>query len=315
MADLKNIIDDQEGLIDLNESFQALVLNKKFLLICSTFFVLLSSFYALMLPNIYTSETTFRATVESNQAFNQYNAGFSSMLGIITKSNNADLDLALATFESKKLVSRLMKKESFLPDLMAAKRWNSSNDTIEYDESLYDVNSKKWLRKVSSQFSKKPSSQEAIHYFLEAANITQDESNNTLTLKVSHISPTVARNWSEWIIGEINLIIASTKINEAEASIDYLNKKILTTPYPELKTMFYELIKESTKYVMLANIKTEYALTIIDPPLISELPSGPKHLSIIFLGFLIGFSLSILIILVRHLGFNRKDELNFLKYH
>ncbi len=132
-------------------------------------------------------------------------------------------------------------------------------------------------------------------------------------MRVDHISPDVAHQWSLWIVKEVNAILADMEISNSKASIDYLNNQIKVTPYSELRTMFAKLIQESTQSMMLAAVNPEYVLTTIDPPVIPEIKSKPKRSSICILGTLLGGMLSILIILIRKYGFSKDDELNIFK--
>ena len=105
-------------------------------------------------------------------------------------------------------------------------------------------------------------------------------------------------------------MVASLAIEEAENSIDYLRNQINQTPYAELRTMFFELIQQNTQNMMLAKVNKQYALTIIDPPLIPEAKSKPMRSRIVIFGTLFGAILSIIIVLLRKYGFNKDDELH-----
>ena len=137
--------------------------------------------------------------------------------------------------------------------------------------------------------------------------------NCLITLNVNHLSPIVAKQWSLWIVKEINAILASMEISNSQASIDYLNNQIKITPYAELRTMFYELIQESTQSMMLAKVNPEYGLTTIDPPVVPEIKSKPNRSFICIFGTFLGLLLSILIILIRHFGFSKKNEDDLFK--
>ena len=49
-----------------------------------------------------------------------------------------------------------------LEDLVAVKSWNSITNKIDYDESVFDEASKKWIRKVKYPKKSTPSNQEAF---------------------------------------------------------------------------------------------------------------------------------------------------------
>ena len=298
--------------IELRKLLALLLLNKKFIMVITSIFAIFSILYSISLSNIYTAETILRPTSQNSSSLMGQYSGLASFAGInVPAGNGDDIGVALAMVKSKKLISQLMMKETFLANLMAAKSWNMQNNSLIYDAQIFDQNKKQWTRKVSLPFGKIPSSQEAILVFNNHVSVSQDKKNNLVTLRVRHISPEVAQQWSLWIVQEVNGLLANLKVKESQASIDYLNNQIKVTPYAELRTMFYELIQETTQSMMLAKVNVEYALTTIDPPLVPEIKSGPKRALICILGTLLGGMLSILTILIRHLVFKKDDEFNF----
>jgi len=309
MNDLNNNEEYYNDRIDLRSLFPVVLNHKKFIFIFTTFFAVASIFYSLMQTNIYTATTLLRPTAASApNLMNQY-GGLASLAGVtLPQDSGNELKVALAMVNSKKLVAKLMMNESFLPNLIAAKKWRMETNTITYDDNLYDKNINKWVREVSLPFKQIPSSQEAIQQFSPLVTISQDKKNNLVTLSVEHISPVVAQQWSIWIVREINTLLANMKVIESQASIDYLNSQVKITPYAELRSMFYELIQESTQSMMLAKVNPEYVLTTMDPPVIAETKSKPNRASICIIGTFLGGILSILIILIRYLGFNKKNE-------
>ena len=307
--DLQDTYDDE---IDLRELFSTLWLSKKFILILTGIFAVLSVIYSLSLTNLYTSQALLVPTSLNSNSTSQYSA-LASVAGVNLSDSSPDVTLAIAFINSKKIIRQLIKHESFLPDLMAAKKWHIKSNSIIYDDDLYDKKNKKWVREVDFPFQQVPSEQEAFELFSKQINISEDKKNQLVTLSVEHISPSVAQQWAEWIIDEANTMVANLRIEEAESSINYLNEQIKLTPYAELRTLFFNLIQQNTQNMMLAKVSTQYALTIIDPPLIPEIKSNPKRALICILGTLLGGMLSLLIILVRKYGFSKDDELDIFR--
>ena len=307
--DLQDTYDDE---IDIRELFSTLWLNKKFILILTGIFAVLSVIYSLSLTNLYTSQALLVPTSLNSNSTSQYKA-LASVAGVNLGDSSPDVTLAIAFINSKKIIRQLIKHESFLPDLMAAKKWHIKSNSIIYDDDLYDKKNKKWVREVDFPFQQVPSEQEAFALFSKQINISEDKKNQLVTLSVEHISPSVAQQWAEWIIDEANMMVANLRIEEAESSINYLNEQIKLTPYAELRTLFFNLIQQNTQNMMLAKVSTQYALTIIDPPLIPEIKSNPKRALICILGTLLGGMLSLLIILVRKYGFSKDDELDIFR--
>lgn len=309
--DIKDINDE----IDFREFFHVLLLNKKFILLSTTFFFLLFFLYSLIIPNKYTAISVLSpaAMNSSDNLSNQY-GNLAAITGISLSGDSNEVEIALAFIKSKKLVSQLMKNETFLPDLMAARKWDMKTNTLYYDTSKFDKNKKSWIRNVKPPLNKTPSIQEAYLEFSKLISVTQDTSNQFVTLTVEHISPVVAQKWALWIVKESNAMVANIRVEESQNSIDYITDQINKTPYAELRTMFYELIQQKTQDMMIAKVNSEYALTTIDPPLIPETKSKPMRTLISILGLCVGFILSVIIIIIRYYSLNITTELNILRW-
>ena len=310
----QSYVDDE---IDLRELFNVLWVNKFFLVTLTSLFALISIIYSLTLTNIYTAQTTLAPSASSDMSRNlsQY-AGLASMAGISlpgSSSGMSDKDLALSLLKSKGLLQRLIDKHDILPDLIAAYDWDLTSNSVSYDPDLYDGIKNVWVRNVKPPYKLMPSTQEAYGFFDKAIAVSEDKKTGIISLRVDHLSPEIAHQWSLLIIQEVNQYVADMRIKEAQLSIDYLNDQIKITPYPELRALFYELIQQHTQSMMLAKVRPEYALTTLDPPLIPEKKSKPSRALICILGTLLGAMLSLAIILARKYGFSKDDELDIFR--
>ena len=308
-----------DDVIDLRELFNVLWVNKLFLTAWTSLVVLVSIIYSLTLTNIYTAQTLLAPSASGDMSSNlsQY-AGLASMAGISlpgSSSGISDKDLALSLLKSKGLLQRLIDKHDILPDLIAAEAWNLSSNSVSYNSDIYDANKKAWVRNATLPFKVIPSTQEAYKYFVNAVSVSEDNKTGIISLKVDHLSPEIAHQWSLLIIQEVNEYVADMRIKEAQLSIDYLNDQIKITPYPELRALFYELIQQHTQSMMLAKIRPEYALTTVDAPLIPEVKSAPKRSLIVILSTLLGGMLGTLIILIRFYAYKLEGPIQFNLSH
>lgn len=303
-------LDDE---LDLTELVNVLLINKLFLVACTGLFSLISIIYSLTLTNIYTAETTLAPSTSGDMSSNlsQY-ASLASMAGISlpgSSSGMSDKDLALSLLKSKGLLQRLIDKHDILPDLIAAEAWHLTSNSISYDSDLYDDAKNVWVRNVKPPYKLIPSTQEAYEFFDNAIAVSEDKKTGVISLKVDHLSPEIAYQWSLLLIQEVNEYVADMRIKEAQLSIGYLNDQIKITPYPELRALFYELIQQHTQTMMLAKIRPEYALTTLDAPLIPEEKSAPKRSLIVIVSSLLGGILGTLIILIRYYVYKLEEPI------
>jgi len=92
---------------------------------------------------------------------------------------------------------------------------------------------------------------------------------------------------------------------EAKASIDYLTEQLVNIKVATMETVFYQLIEEQTKNMMLTMVKKEYVLKTIDPAQVPDTKDKPKRALIVVLGTMLGGILSVLIVLIRYFSKNK----------
>ena len=128
--------------------------------------------------------------------------------------------------------------------------------------------------------------------------VSQDKKSGLVKVSVEYYSPTIAKKWVDWLIDDLNAVIMQQDVAEAEQAIDYLKKQIDNTSLADLQNVFFRLIEEQTKTVMLARVSSAYWLKTLDPAVVPELKAKPKRLLIVILATLLGGFLGILIQLV-----------------
>ena len=283
--------------IDLRELFRVLWAGK-WLIGGITFAVtVIAAIVALMLPNVYRAE----ALLASNQrdgagglsALAAQYGGLASLAGINLGSGSSDkIALGLEILKSRKFISNFIQRHDILVPLMAATGWDLETGELKIDSDIYDVSAKKWVRDVRPPRKIIPSLQEAYKVFGEGIfSVVQDKKTGFVTIAVEHYSPVIAKQWVDWLVEDINSTVMQQDVDEAEQAIDYLNKQIAATSLADLQDVFFRLIEEQTKTVMLAEVSNEYLLKTLDPAVAPEKKAKPMRtlivlVSAIFSGFL-----------------------------
>lgn len=290
-----------------------LILDKKFFIVGLTSIVfLISIIYASLLPNIYTSSSILAPASEEDSLSSSI-ANYSGLAGL------AGINLpAEPVSNTQEAIQRIQSfdffKNYFLPninleDLLAVESWNYENNEVIYDDKIYDSSSKKWIRNVSHPKKIIPSQQEAyIDGYLNLLNISLDKDTGFISISIRHHSPEIAKNWLEIIIYNINESMRNIDKRNAENSINFLNDLAKSTNIQSLKEVISNLLESQMQTLMLASSSEAYVLKIIDSPTAPERKSEPSRVFIIFFGFLIGFILSILIVLIINMLNIRKSN-------
>lgn len=260
---------------------------------------------ALMLPNIYRAEALL-APNDQNRAgglsalADQY-GGLASLAGIDFGAKKRDkTDLGMEIMKSRKFLMRFIEDHDLLVPLMAADGWSSDTREIRVDPKLYDTSSREWVRKVKPPLGKVPSFLEAYKRFIRIFSVTQNKETGFISVTVEHYSPYLAKQWVDWLVADVNDWVMKKDVEEAKHAIDYLHKQVETTSLSGLQNVFFGLIEEQTKTVLLAEVSDEYLFKTIDPAVVPEKRSRPRRLLITLFITILGAFFSVVLVLILH---------------
>lgn len=302
-------ISEQE--IDLFEFFSLVWKSRLFIISVTFVFSLFSIAYVMYLPNVYKAEVLLAPADQNSGSLPGQLGSLAALAGVNVggKSGVDKTTLALEILKSHMFLNKFIAKHVFLPDIMASKSWDMAEDKIFYDDEIYNVETKEWVREVELPKTKVPSQQESIIAFLKSLKIDQDESSGMINISITHYSPKIAQSYLVNLVFELNEEMRGRDKIEAENSIKYLNEQIATVNYSEVKLALYSLIEEQTKALMLANVRSEYAFKVIDAPLIPEEKASPARALICIIITLIGLFISVVLVVIRFSVSNSKKNI------
>jgi uncharacterized protein involved in exopolysaccharide biosynthesis len=296
----------QDDEIDLAELWRAIWSGKITIILISFIFAVSAIFFALSKPNVYKASAILAPASSEGGAgglgvlAGQF-GGLASMAGINLGGGGVDKTaLALEIIKSRSFIENFISKHDLLVPILAAEKWDMASDTLILDDERYDESSKKWVREVSLPKKTVPTLWEAYTEFSELLSVSQDKTSSIVTIEIEYFSPVMAKKWVAWLIKDINEFMRDQDQEEAQNSIDYLTNQLDSIQVASMETVFYQLIEEQTKNMMLTKVKEEYVLKTIDPAQVPEEKSGPKRALIVVLGTMLGGILSVLIVLVRY---------------
>jgi len=301
-------VGDDSDEIDLKELWNA-IWQGKWLIIAITFvFSVASVLYALSLPDEYKSTVLLApASSSSSSSLGKLTGQFGGLASL------AGINLGGGGAEDKSVVAMEIIKtwgflENFIIDnniqveVFAAKGWSRSSNELIIDSDLYDVENKKWVRNFNPGKGQKaePSSWELFKKIKDKISVSQDKTSGLISLSVEYYSPEIAKLWTDKLVKAINMHIQKQDREEATKSIAYLNDKIKETNIADMQSVFYQLIEEQTKTLMLAEVSEEYVFKTLSPAKVAEEKAKPKRALIAILGFMLGGMLAVIIVLIRY---------------
>lgn len=294
----------KDGEIDLREVFRVLWAGKWLVGGISFTATIIATIAALMLPNIYRAEALLAPNDQDRagglSALAAQYGGLASLAGIDLDGGQSDKTaLGIEVLKSRKFISDFIGRHDILIPLIAAEGWNAESGELQFDSDVYDVAAKRWVRNVRPPKKTIPSLQEAYKEFVDILSVVQDKKSGFVKVSVEHYSPTIASQWVEWLVEDVNSTIMQKDVSEAEQAISFLNKQIQSTSLAELQIVFFRLIEEQTKTVMLANVTSEYVFSTVDPAIAPEIKAKPKRSLIVLLGMLLGGMVGVAVLLAK----------------
>jgi uncharacterized protein involved in exopolysaccharide biosynthesis len=115
-----------------------------------------------------------------------------------------------------------------------------------------------------------------------------------VTLGIEWKDPVVAAEWTNSLVTMLNEHTRQKRISESRNSIQFLQAEIENTNVVSVRTALYGILERELRSSMVANVRREYALQVIDPAVAANRPYRPKPLLNLFLAALAGFVLAIL---------------------
>jgi uncharacterized protein involved in exopolysaccharide biosynthesis len=298
--------------IDIWELLGVLSRGKWIIVSVTTFASIIGVIYSLQLPNIYQSKALLVPVNSSSGisgALGSY-SGLAGLAGISIPSGSGEGNTAQAInkLSSLSFFENNILNNIFLPDLMAVKSWNPVTNTFDYDESIYNNSTNKWVRNFSYPSKQIPSSQESFGVFKnEHLNINENSTTGFITLTIKHQSPFVAKEWAELIINEVNSFYRQKDKTESEKAVRYLNQQIAMTSLSEIKQVIAELLQEETQKLTLIEANQYYVFEYIDPPVVMEQKLEPQRSLICILSAFFGGILGLVIVFFKHYGIRNKE--------
>lgn len=202
--------------------------------------------------------------------------GLASMVGISIGSGGSNTDQQLATLTSRAFLDGFIKDEKLLP-ILFAKRWNSKTASWQLEEG-----------------QKPPTALDAYTVLTKGIVSTSvDKKSGLITLAVEWGDPQQAAQWANKLVKRFNEYQRQIAIEQSNRNIRYLEQQIQKTSVLEVQKMFYSLIENELKSMMMANVRQEFALKVIDPAQPPEKKIKPKRALIVMLGAAAGLMLGV----------------------
>jgi len=286
--------------------------NKKWLIIGLSFLCCVAILlFSLTLPNMYKSSILLSPQKQEQSGglsslAGQF-GGLASVAGINLGGSVDETGVYLEIIKSKDFLYEFIKNNNAKVNLFAAKKWDKESNTLKLDESVYK--NSQWLVDDKTQKTLEPTLYETYELFLKKLTINQDKITGLVEIEFEHINPHTSKKYVENIAKLINKSVREREIAEKKESIKFLNEQLSKTNVAEMKNVFYTIIEEQTKAMLLAEVRKEFAFKIIESPIVEEQKSAPNRAVICILGAVFSvFFICSIILLVHFIRENKVPE-------
>jgi LPS O-antigen subunit length determinant protein (WzzB/FepE family) len=297
--------------IDLLELWQAIWQRKRMISLIATVFTAIAVGVALILPNIYTSTATLAPSEEQQggglSALAGQFGGLASLAGVSLGNGKADkTTVAVEIANSRQFMTRFVREHQLEVALMAATGMDKKTKALVIDDDLFDVKTQRWVRKVKEGQSIEPTDWELYKVISKIIAVTQDKKSGFVTISIDYYSPEMAKQWVDWFVTDLNNYMRKRDQIDSKRNITYLKQQLEKTAVADMQTVFYQLIEQQTKTLMLSEVNTEYVFKTLDPAVIAEEKTKPKRALIVILGGVVGGMFGVLFALIQHATARRR---------
>jgi len=286
-----------------------LLWKKRFFIIISSILAgCLSVIIALNLTEIYKSQAL--VSIQSENQSNSLSSmasqfgGIASLAGISLSDGNNKTSYVVETIKSREFLKLLINKYDVTASIMATEYYNKETKEIVYSDL-------DWVRDGKENFLSIPSYLE-VHdkYINSLLDININEKTGFINISIEHQSPYFAMEFLTIIIKELNLITKNREISETNAALSFLNEQLENAPLVEIKNSINNLIQSQLNNQMIANIKEDFLLKVLDPPYVPEQRVRPNRAIFCISITLLVFFISIFTVLFSNFvkNFNLKHE-------
>lgn len=231
----------------------------------------------------YTATTVIQpvsmdANGDTSQALRSGLGGLAALAGVSLGGQASSMRANLAELSSDTFTRDFIVAHNLMPKLFR-------------DE--WDSVSGRWK---SVDPTKMPSDWDGITKFNEEVrSVEEDKLTGLVRLRIEWRDPNEAASWANMLVADLNNRARRLAISEADRSIGFLREQLGKTNVVEMQQLIYRLIQEQTQRAMLANVREEYALKVVDIALAPDYKhrTYPRRSMFGGIGLLMGFLLGI----------------------
>lgn len=216
-------------------------------------------------------------------------AGLAGLAGIDLGSGQLNnTQMALEVLKTRSFQYHVIEKYDLLPYLLAMEAWDNEANAPIFDTSLYNPDTKQWVREVEPPRQQEPELWEGYNVLNQQIDVNYDRTARIVRLALRNPSPELAAQWLQNIISELNEVMRNRERDNVSKQIDYLSTQAEEAQQSEVRESLFGLLQEQYKRAMLVEVNQDYVFEVIDPPVVPHRATGLSTALLFFIGALLG---------------------------
>jgi uncharacterized protein involved in exopolysaccharide biosynthesis len=253
--------------------------------LCAFLCVVAGTTYAFLATNWYKADVVLSPVSDKS-----ISGGLSALGGVSDLAGLVGINIPsargnapLAVLKSKSFAREFIEDEKLMPVLFADK-WNAQ--TSEWKVAGPD----------------QPDIRDGVRYFDENVRVvTEDKKAGLVTLSIKWTSASEAARWANLLVKRLNDRIRSEAIREAETSIGYLQKEMLTTSVVSTQQSVGRVLESEMQKMALARANEEFAFKVVDDAFPPKRRVYPQRSLIIATSAVLGAMLGVFFVVILRL--------------
>jgi len=186
-------------------------------------------------------------------------AGLAGLIGLTPPGQVKVKDEAIATLTSRKFLYE------FITDL-------------ELLSEIFGENPGLWSR-IPIMPKKEPALSDAYEVFLDdVLTVSERRKTGLIEISVQWNDPEMTAEWGRQLISRLNREMQFRTRQRALQEMEFLKKELENTDSVQVRQAIFKLVETQMKTLMLANVSDDFALRVIDPPVVPD-KDKPVNLS------------------------------------
>jgi capsular polysaccharide biosynthesis protein len=193
-------------------------------------------------------------------------SGFAALAGIGLGENDYATEEAMAVLKSEYFTEGFIQDNDLMPELFP-KAW--------------DAQASRW----KTGLQKIPSLGAGFRGFDKIRKVTRVSKSGLITVRIDWKDPVKAADWANRLIERLNDEMRRRALNQAEASMGYLQNELANTVDVSTREAISRLMEGQIKQEMLAHVTKEYALQVIDKAMPADIDAPVWPIKILYVAF------------------------------